>query len=108
MITDAIVTDSIDADGVPGDAVKSFPANAEVLYASAKLLNAPNNTQVRVVWTYVTGNQIITQVIVDSGDIADRYINSSLEPTAILPDGNYKVEFFVEDRESRMRPLCSR
>lgn len=98
-VTEAIMTDSIDAEGKPGNEVTSYTADVAVLYASAKLMSAPNNTQVRVVWTYLTDNQTIDEVIIDSGDISDRYIYSSLEPTATLPTGDYKVEFFVEDKK---------
>lgn len=98
-VEEAMMTDSIDADGVPGNAVTSYSADAAALYASAKLMNAPDNTQVRIVWTYVTANQVIDEITIDSGDIANRYIYSSLEPTAPLPEGDYKVEFFVEDKQ---------
>jgi hypothetical protein len=85
---------------VPGAAVASFPADVEIVYAAATLRNAPDNTQVLVVWSYVTGgDQQIDQVLIDSGDIADRYIYSSYQPTALLPAGDYKVEFFIADRE---------
>lgn len=98
-IEDAIMTDTLDADGVPGAEVTSFSADAAVLYASAKLRNAPDNTQILVVWTYVTGDQLIDQVVIDSGDVSDRYIYSSLEPTEMMPEGEYKVEFFIDERE---------
>ncbi|MEN6417697.1 MAG: PsbP-related protein [Clostridiaceae bacterium] len=98
-VVEPLMTESIDAEGKPGNVVTSYTADTDALYASAKLMSAPNNTKVRVVWTYVTGNQTIDEVMIDSGDIADRYIYSNLEPTATLPTGDYKVEFFVEDKK---------
>lgn len=98
-IEDAIMTTYIDAEGKPGEEVVSYPADAAMLYASAKLRNAPDNTLIKFVWTYVTENQLIDEVVVNSGDISDRYIFSNLEPTALLPEGDYKVEIFVDDRE---------
>lgn len=98
-VEDAYMTEVIDSEGVPGAAVTSFPADAEILYAAAKLLNTPDNTQVHVVWTYVTGDQQVAQVNIDSGTEANRYIYSSLTPSILLPEGDYKVEFFIEDRE---------
>jgi hypothetical protein len=83
-VEDAYMTDTVDS-GVPGAAVASFPADVEIVYAAATLRNAPDNTQVLVVWSYVTGgDQQIDQVLIDSGDIADRYIYSSYQPTALL------------------------
>jgi len=98
-IEDALMTTSIDANGMPGEQVVSYSSNAPVLYASAKLLNAPDNTSIRIVWTYLTGDQLMDEITLDSGDISDRYIYSSYEPSSALPEGNYQVEFFVEDRD---------
>lgn len=98
-VEEAMMTDSIDENGAPGNAVTSYEADAAVLYASAILKNAPDNTQVRIVWTYIDGNQTVAEVTIDSGDIANRYIYSNLEPTRELPEGEYKVEFFVEDKK---------
>lgn len=97
-IEDAIMTNSIDENGVPGDEVVSYPADAATLFASAKVRNAPDNTKIRIVWTYITGNQNMDEITLDSGTISDRYIYSSYEPTALLPEGDYQVEYFVEDR----------
>ena len=98
-VEEAIMTSSVDAEGKPGEAVTSFPADAAMLYTSAKLRNAPDNTQIRIVWTYLTQNQLIDEITLDSGDISDRYIYSNLEPTATLPVGDYQVEYFIEDRK---------
>ena len=98
-IEDAIMTESIDAEGKPGEEVVSFSADAAMLFVSAKLRKAPDNTQIMFVWTYVTDNQLIDEVVVDSGDISDRYVFSNLEPTALLPEGDYQVEIFIDDRK---------
>lgn len=98
-IEDAIMTNSIDADGKPGEAVASFATDAAILYTSAKIMNAPDNTQIRIVWTYVTGNEAMGEITVDSGDVSDRYIYSNYEPTALLPAGDYQVEYFIDDRK---------
>jgi len=98
-IQDAIMTNSIDADGKPGEEVVSFPTDASILYVSAKLRNAPDNTQVKFVWTYVTDNQKLGEIVVDSGDISDRYIYSNIEPTVLLPIGDYMVQIFIDERK---------
>jgi hypothetical protein len=106
-VTDAVLTDSIDADGVPGAVVASFPANAEVLYASAILQNAPDNTQVRVVWTYMNENQMIDQVVIDSGYISDRYIYSSWSRRRFCRKAITWWYSSLRTGRSRMRPLYS-
>lgn len=98
-IQDAIMTNSIDQDGVPGDAVTSFGSDAAVIYVSAKLRNAPDNTQIKFVWTYVTGNQNMGDVVIDSGDITDRYVYSNYTPSSPLPEGDYMVQIFIDERK---------
>ncbi len=98
-VDDAIMTQSVDEEGVPGDEVVSFPADASILYTSAKLYNAPDHTSVRIVWTYVTGDEKIDEVTLDSGTISNRYIYSYVEPQGLIPQGDYKVEYYIEDRE---------
>jgi len=99
-IEDAIMTNSIDENGMPGEEVFSYTPDVPAIYTSAKILNAPDNTQIRIVWTYVTGSQKIDEVTLDSGTIANRYISSHIEPYALLPEGDYQVEFFVNDRSA--------
>ncbi len=98
-IDSAIMTDSIDSQGKPGNEVTSYSADTMSLYTSAVIRNAPDHTQIRIVWTYVSGDQQIYEVKLDSGTISDRYISSSLDTSVQLPTGDYKVEYFVEKRE---------
>lgn len=98
-IEDAIMTTSIDDNGMPSDAVTSYSADASALYSSAKILNAPDNTKIRIVWTFTTSGEQFDEATLDSGDISDRYIFASYEPSGPLPEGDYKVEYYVEDRE---------
>ena len=97
-VEDAMMTTSIDENGAPGEEVVSYPADAAMLYASAKIRNAPDNTKIRIVWNYLTGDQLMDEITLDSGTISDRYIYSSFEPTGLLPEGDYAVSFYVEDR----------
>lgn len=97
-IADAIMTDSIDANGMPGNTVTYYPSNADMLYTSAKILNAPDNTKIRIVWIYATDNDTFDEITLDSGDISDRYIYSSFEPSSALPEGDYEVQYFVGER----------
>lgn len=98
-IEDAIMTDSIDSEGKPGNAVTSYPADAVDLYTSAKLRNAPDNTKIRFVWVYVDTGETIQEVSVDSGDISDRYIYSTISLDTLYPEGDYQVQYFVDERE---------
>jgi len=94
-IAEAIMTDSIDENGMPGETVDFYYADTPMLYTSAKILNAPDNTEIRVVWAYVTGQEVMDEVFFDSGTITDRYIYSYFEPTELLPEGDYRVDYFI-------------
>lgn len=98
-ISDAIMTDSIDAEGKPGNTVTAYPSDAGTLYTSAILKNAPNNTQVRIVWIYSTTGETIYENVVDSGEISDRYIYSSISFDAPFPEGDYEAQYFIDDRK---------
>jgi hypothetical protein len=98
-VEQACMTTAVDEDGKPVDSVRSYPADTETVYAAALLKNAPNNTQLRIVWTYVTTGEKIAETPLDSGDISSRYITATLKPRGLLPVGDYKVEFFVEERK---------
>lgn len=98
-VTDAIMTDSIDADGKPGNTVATYPADAGMLYTSAQIHNAPDNTNIRVVWIYVTTGETIQEINIDSGDMSDRYIYASLQLDTLYPEGDYEVRYFVDERK---------
>ena len=88
----AIITDA------DGNAVQSYDTNATTFYAEANIKNAPERTKVTIVWTYVDGNQIIDQMNVYS-EADTTVVTSYLQAETSFPAGNYKVEFFVEDRK---------
>lgn len=88
----AIITDA------SGNAVESYDTNAKTFYAEANIKNAPDRTKVTIVWTYVDGNQIIDQMNVYSEEDTT-VVTSYLQAETSYPMGNYKVEFFVEDRK---------
>ena len=97
-ITDAIMTDSIDDNGIPGNTVTSYPADAGTFYTSAKIRNAPDNTKIRIVWIYATTGETMQEVNLDSGDQSDRYIYSSIELDSLYPEGDYEVRYFIDER----------
>lgn len=100
-IKNAHMTTAMDSTGKPADKVKSYTADASELVSAAELHNAPENTKVKFVWTYVTGNMPITEFVVDSGDKeTDVYVFSTLTNDKPWPKGQYKVEIYIEDRDA--------
>lgn len=94
------MTTAMDANGKPADKVSTYSSNAAELVAVAELHNAPSYTQVRFVWSYITGNVLIAEYKMDNGDKdANVYVFSSLTNDKPWPEGEYNVQLYVGDRQ---------
>lgn len=91
-VKDAVVTD------VNGNQVDSYTTGDKVFYAQAAIANAPEKTMITVVWSYVTENQVIDQTEYYTKESSE-VVPATLETASAFPAGDYKVEFFVEDRK---------
>jgi hypothetical protein len=100
-LKNAHMTTAMDASGKPVDAVRSYSPNAPELVAVAELHNAAANTKVRFVWKYITGDMLIKEYSLDSGNSgSDIYIFSNLTNDSPWPEGKYRVEMYIEDRKT--------
>lgn len=100
-VKNAQMTTAMGANGKPVDKVRSYSPNAPELFAAAELRNAPPNTKVKFSWSYITGDVFITEYVMDSGDSGENvYVYSSLTNDKPWPEGEYKVEIYVEDRKT--------
>ena len=91
-VKNAVLTD------VNGNQVDFYTTSDKVFYAQAAVANAPEKTMITIVWSYVTENQIIDQTEHYTKESSE-VISATLEATSKFPAGDYKVEFFVEDRK---------
>lgn len=100
-IKNARMTTSVDSSGKPADSVKSYMVKAPQLVCSAELHNAPENTKVKFVWNYITGNIRITEFVMESGSKGTNvYVFSNLTNDKPWPKGDYKVEMYIEDKKT--------
>lgn len=100
-LKNAHMTTAMDANGKPVDRVRSYSPNAPELVAVAELRNAPVNTKVKFVWRYITGDILIKEYSMDSGDSdANVYVFSKLTNDRPWPEGKYRVEMYIEDRKT--------
>ncbi len=85
------------------DDVPVFNTSEGSLYASCKLKNAPENTQVTFTWKYLEGQAlVIDQVTLNS---ADKGINLDLHtslsrPNNGWPQGKYAVEIAIGNNDT--------
>jgi len=100
-LENAHMTTAMDANGNPVDRVSSYSPDTPELVAVAELRNAPTHTQVKFVWSYVTQDVLIGEHVVDSGENdANVYVFSYITNDRPWPEGEYKVEMYIEDRQT--------
>lgn len=90
-VTSAVLTDE------NGSQVDSYSTGDTIFYAQATVSNAPEKTKISVVWTFVTDNQTIDQAEYYTKESSE-IVPATLETTDQFPAGDYKVEFYVEDK----------
>ncbi|MFZ7120651.1 MAG: hypothetical protein ACOWWH_06850 [Eubacteriaceae bacterium] len=99
-LTNAHMTTAVDENGVAIDTVESYTTDAVEFMVVAELNNAPANTIVTFVWTYVTENEYITEAVVDSGDEGSEInLYSNLTLGSAWPVGEYKVDIYIDEKE---------
>jgi len=100
-LKNAHMTTAMDSSGKPSDKISSYMENAPQLVAVAELRNAPVNTKVTFVWRYITGDILIKEYSMDNGDSnPNTYVFSNLTNDRSWPEGKYRVEMYIEDRET--------
>lgn len=97
-VTNPIMATDI-KDGAPVDSVTEYPQDTPVFYAVGILNNAPEDTKIRFVWTYLTEAQTIDEVVIDSEGNSEVYISSTLMSDNLWPVGDYGVDMYIDNRE---------
>lgn len=100
-LTDAAMASKIDANTMePITKTKVFAVDTPVIYATALLKNAPEDTKITAKWYYVTDDFDIASVDVMSTETS-QYVSFTLtQPDAGFPVGDYKVELYIDDKLS--------
>ncbi|MDD4311717.1 MAG: PsbP-related protein, partial [Eubacteriales bacterium] len=94
-LEDTHMTTGMDASGMPLDSITSV-ASTGTWYVSSILRNAQADTMIYYVWYDTNGNKI-DQVEFDPKGATDVYIFGSFELTSIAPEGQYRVEVYIDD-----------
>ncbi len=110
IVSDATLANAVDYEGKPVNASTAFLVNAEVIYLSARLNNAPANTQVLVKLTYVDGeasglaNTTMYNNTKSGGGTG--YIAFAMKPPpGGFPQGNYTVSVSANGVEVTNTPF---
>ncbi|MBN1624702.1 MAG: membrane lipoprotein lipid attachment site-containing protein [Clostridia bacterium] len=97
-ITEPGMTSAI-VDGAPVDTITEYTSDVPQFFAYGILNNAPDSTDIRFVWNYLTEPQIIDEVSFSSEGESGIYVYSTLTNDGLWPLGDYSVEMFIDDRE---------
>jgi hypothetical protein len=89
----------------PVTAVTSFGADTAVIYATAKLANAPEGTKVKATFHYLEGGE--RQIAADEVQAGgSRYVSFTLTPpTNGWPAGQYETRFSLDGKEVKRLPF---
>lgn len=97
-LSDAAMSTAVDLNTqAPLEKATIFPADVKKLYATIQVKNAPADTKVRAVFSYLEGNrqQIAEDTISAEGS---KYLSFSLNPPESgWPVGRYEVEFYLDN-----------
>jgi len=87
-------------DGKPLDRLIAYTQESPAFYAVGTLLSAPPHTKIRFSWFFVTQNQHITDVDLNTEEHgSDIFVYSTLNNGGDpWPKGEFRVEIFVDDR----------
>ena len=97
-ISDPSMTSGVQ-NGLPNDKVTYYTEDTIELISVAILNNAPEDTTITFIWTYVTEDYVFYEIDMTSEDETDIYIFSSVTNDEIWPIGEYKVDMYIDDRE---------
>ncbi len=94
---------SVDEEGRPVSTTALFATDAPEIYTSAKLSNAPPDTEVKLKWIYIKGEADVSDYLIDETSRITEgsgYFSGSLtRPADGWPRGDYKVVWYVDGKE---------
>ena len=109
-LSEATMCLGVDTQNKPVNATNSFGVNTPEIFCSAKLSNAPDDTEVLSEWVYVKGEVAgVTDYIIDTLPLtADgtQYLQFSMpRPDGGWPIGEYKLNLYVDGKDAVSLPF---
>jgi hypothetical protein len=110
-LSEATMCKNVDEENRPVDKTDVFSASDPIIYCSVKLSNAPDDTEVKAVWTIVQGEfqgQSLTNYTADEVSVTaggTQYAQFSLSQTKGFPTGDWAVKLFLNGEEQVAVPF---
>ena len=102
-LSEATMCLSVDDEERPVDATDVFSTDTLEIYTSAKLSNAPPDTEIKVEWIYIEGEVEVSDYLIDT--FVDTTEGSGYPWVAIVssdggwPRGKYKAVWYIDGKE---------
>jgi len=109
-LSEATMCLGVDGEAKPVNPTKTFAVHTPEIFCSVKLSNAPADTEIGSEWVYVKGelsgydNTVIATLVLPAE--GTQYLQFSLpKPDAGWPAGEYKLNLYVDGKESVSLPF---
>jgi hypothetical protein len=100
QLTDAAMASEINPDTlIPVTTADRFLTDTPVIYATALLTDAPENTRITATWIYVTEDYNIGTVDLFSTEASQAIMFYLNQPEEGFPAGQYKVELAIDGKQ---------
>lgn len=108
-LSEVTMCTGVDSEEKPVGIADSFNTDTPEIYTSAKLSNAPADTELKVEWIYIKGEADVTDYLIDefTGTTeGSGYPWVSLSrPEDGWPKGDYKVVWYIDGKEKMSLPF---
>jgi len=104
-LSEATMALGVDNQNKPVDPTNVFKPGTEEIFCSARLSNAPSDTEINSVWIYVTADNYEIDSFAINTD-GNRYLQFSMNrPTSGWPEGDYKLVLYIDGEEAVSLPF---
>ncbi|MBN1856248.1 MAG: hypothetical protein JW846_04770 [Dehalococcoidia bacterium] len=109
-LSEAMLAEGIDSEGKPIGVTNVFEIDTPEIFCSAKLSNAPDDTEILSEWYYVSGElEDVENLLIDSVPFTadgSQYLQFSLTiPDNGWPRGSYKLVLYIDGKEEVTLPF---
>jgi hypothetical protein len=95
-VKNALTTSGIGENYQPVDEMTEFALGSPI-YMSAELHNAPDDTDIKILWLY--DGEELDHVVIGNDGLSDTMISSYMPSEMVPQTGNYSVEVYIDDRQ---------
>lgn len=81
----------------PLDFISTFAVDSPMIFVTATINNAPEDTVIKAVWIYNENDYIIAQVELELTEVNQNVVFDLSKPIDGFPTGKYEVKLYIDD-----------